>query len=119
VTVPLQFLADEDFKRKIVRGVRRRLLEVHVVRVQDVELAGEDDPVVLEWAAQRDRIILTHDVRTMPSHAYDRVTAGLRMPGVCVVPQSLPLGRTIEELVIVFACSTREDWDNQVRYLPL
>jgi hypothetical protein len=94
-------------------------LEVDVVRVQDVGLAGEEDPVVLDWAAQHDRIILTHDVRTMPSHAYDRIGAGLRMPGVCVAPQSLPLGRTIEELVIVLACSTTEDWENQVRYLPL
>jgi hypothetical protein len=118
VTVSLQFLADEDFRRKILRGLRRRL-EVDVVRVQDIDLSGKDDPVVLDWAAQHERIILTHDVRTMPSHDYDRVKAGLRMPGVCVVPQSLPLGLAIEELVIVSACSTKEEWESQVRYLPL
>jgi uncharacterized protein DUF5615 len=118
VTVTLRFLADEDFRRKIIRGLRRRL-DVDVVRVQDVDLAGEEDPVVLDWAAQQNRIILTHDVRTMPSYAYDRVVAGLRMPGVCVVPQSLPLGPVIEDLVIVLACSTEDDWENQVRYLPL
>jgi len=87
--------------------------------VQDVDLSGEEDPIVLEWAAQHDRIILTHDARTMPSHAYARVRAGLSMAGVCVVPQTLPMGRTIEDLVIVIECSTKEDWDNQVRYLPL
>jgi hypothetical protein len=118
VIVSLQFLADEDFRGKILRALRRRL-EVDVVRVQDVDLSGTGDPVVLDWAAQHGRIILTHDVRTMPSHAYDRVKIGLRMPGVCVVPQSLPMGSAIEELVIVSACSTKEDWENQVRYLPL
>ena len=43
-----------------------------VVRVQDVGLSGQRDPVVPAWAAQEDRVLLTHDVSTMTAHAYAR-----------------------------------------------
>jgi hypothetical protein len=40
----LRFAADENFNADIVRGLRRRLPEVDIVRVQDVGLSGADDP---------------------------------------------------------------------------
>ena len=58
----LRLAADENFNNDIVRGLLRLRLELDVVRVQDVGLSGADDPTVLEWAAQEERILLTHDV---------------------------------------------------------
>ncbi|GEM_PF-1452527 len=81
----LPMLADENFNNDIIRGVRRRLAAVDIVRVQDVGLAGADDPTVLKWAAENDRIVLTHDVSTMTRFAYDRVREGKPMPGVIEV----------------------------------
>lgn len=40
----LRFAADENFNADIVRGLRRRLPELDIVRVQDVGLSGADDP---------------------------------------------------------------------------
>ena len=51
--------------------------------------------------------------------ALARVTAGLAMPGVIAVAQSLPAGAAIEDLESIAECSTAEKWENQVRYLPL
>jgi predicted nuclease of predicted toxin-antitoxin system len=53
--MPLQFLADEDFRRRIVRGLSRRVSGLDLLRVQDVGLAGAADPIILEWAAQEGR----------------------------------------------------------------
>jgi hypothetical protein len=119
VSDKLRFLTDEDFRGKLLRGLKRRLPEANVVRVQDEGLLSAEDPVILEWAAQHDHIVLTHDADTMTHHAYARVAAGQRMPGVCVIPQSLGIGRAIEELLVVIECSVKEDWENQVRFLPL
>lgn len=58
----LRLLADEDFNNQIVRGILRRRPEIDIVRVQDVGLSETDDRVILEWAAQQGRILLTHDV---------------------------------------------------------
>jgi hypothetical protein len=114
----LALLADEDFDRRIVRGVRRGSREVDLVRVQEVGLSGAGDPAVLEWAAQTGRVLLTHDVTTMASHAYARVEAGLPMPGVCEIRQSAPLGRVIEDLLILIDCSREGEWEGQVLFLP-
>jgi hypothetical protein len=115
----MRLLTDEDFNRRILRGLRRRLPFLDVVRVQDVGLQTRPDPEVLEWAAQEGRILLTHDVTTMAKHAFNRVTAGLPMPGVVEVAQDLPIGDVIEELILFAECSLDEEWEGRVTYLPL
>ncbi|NEO15598.1 MULTISPECIES: DUF5615 family PIN-like protein [unclassified Moorena] len=54
-----RFLADENFNNQIVRGVLRQSPDIDIVRVQDVDLSGADDPTVLAWAAQEGRMVLT------------------------------------------------------------
>ncbi len=115
----IRFLTDEDFDNDILRGIVLRLSDLDIVRVQDVGLLGESDLVVLEWAARETRVLLTHDIRTMRRHAYARVEAGLPMPGVFVVPQSLPIGQAIEEVLLLAECSVEGEWEGQVRFLPL
>ena len=75
MSVTLRFLADEDFVNDIIRGMLRRLPGLDIVRAQDVGLSGALDPVVLEWAAQEGRVLLTRDVSTMTAHAYSRVSS--------------------------------------------
>ena len=115
----IAFLADENFHSAIIRGLRRREPDVDVVRVQDVGLSGADDVAVLAWAASHGRVLLTHDVKTIAEPAYERVDQGLAMPGVFVVPDSLPLGDAIRDLVLVAECSEEGEWENNVHYLPL
>lgn len=95
----LCLLADENFNNQIVRGILRRKPEIDIVRVQDVGLSNTDDRVILEWAAQQGRILFTHDVETMTRYAYDRVQAGLEMPGVFEISRSVPVGLAIEEII--------------------
>ena len=99
----LRLAADETFNGDIVRAVLRRKPEVDIVRVQDVGLSGADDPAVLEWAAREGRVLLTHDVRTMTRHAYERV----------------PVGSAIEDVLLLAELSLEGEWEGQVRYLPL
>lgn len=61
----LRFAADENFNNDIVRGLLRRKPNLDIVRVQDVGLAGADDPTILEWAAREGRILITQDVSTI------------------------------------------------------
>lgn len=115
----LRFLADENFNNNIIRGLLRRRPELDVVRVQDVGLYSEDDPTVLEWAAQEGRILLTHDVATITLYAYQRVEAKLAMPGVFEVSLDIPIGRAIEDILLLAECSFDDEWEGQVRYIPM
>ncbi|MEO8397702.1 MAG: DUF5615 family PIN-like protein [Chloroflexota bacterium] len=115
----MRFLADENFDNRILEGVVREHLDFDVLRVQDTEIYQADDPTVLAWAAQEGRILLTRDVNTMVGFAYERVEAGLPMPGVIEIRRETTIGETIAELLIVLGASTAADWENQVKYLPL
>ena len=115
----LLLVSDENFNNDILRGLLRRIPELDIVRVQDVGLRGADDPVVLEWAANEDRVVLTHDAATMASFAYDRVREGLSMPGVIEVADDLPIGQVIEDVLLLAEYSDKHEWEGQVVYLPL
>jgi hypothetical protein len=115
----LLLAADENFNGNIVRGLFRRQPALDLVRLQEVGLSGAEDPEVLAWAAREGRVLLTHDVSTMTRYAYERVQAGQPMPGVFEISRALPIGRAIEEILLLAECSLEEEWEGQVRYLPL
>lgn len=115
----LRLAADENFNSGIVRGLLRRRPDLDLVRVQDAGLSGADDVTGLAWSAGEGRVLLTHDVATMTRHAYDRVRSALPMPGVFEVSRRVPVGRAIDDLVLLVECSAEGEWEGQVRYLPL
>ncbi len=113
----VSFLADENFRGYITR---RLVAEgVDIVRAQDVGLYAEPDPVVLRWAAEEGRVTLSHDFGTLPHYAYERARSGLAMPGVVMVPQSMPAGQVISDIQLLAECSLEEEWNGRVLYLPL
>jgi hypothetical protein len=115
----LLLVADENFNNDIVRGLLRKKPDLDIVRVQEVGLRGADDPAILEWAANEGRVVLTHDAATMTYYAYERVRAGLPMPGVIEVADDLPLGQVIEDILLLAEYSNKGEWESQVIYLPL
>jgi len=115
----LPLAADENFNHDIVRGLVRREPDLDIVSIQDVGLSGADDAKVLDWAAQEKRVLLTHDVSTLTHYAYERVRAGLSMPGIFEVSRAVPLGRAIEDILLLAHCSLSGEWEGQIRYLPL
>jgi predicted nuclease of predicted toxin-antitoxin system len=72
----LSLLSDENLNGDIIRGLFLRQPNLDLVRVQDVGLIEVEDPVILAWAAENRRIILTHDRATMPDFAYERLVRG-------------------------------------------
>lgn len=109
-------LADENFNHRIVEALPSG---VRVLTVVDAGLRGADDPAVLDWAAANGCIVLTHDFRTMPAHAWERVQAGLPMPGVLMLDSMLAVGEAVAELTLLLECSEAAEWANHVVYLPL
>ena len=115
----IRLAADENFNRRVVRGLLRLKPDLDIVHVQEVGLSSADDPTVLEWAAREGRILLTHAKTTMTRHAFERVQNGLRMPGVCEVSRNLPIGVVIADILLLADFSLDGEWEGQVRYLPL
>jgi hypothetical protein len=102
-----------------VRGLSLRQADLDVVRVQDVGLSGSDDPDILAWAAENNRIVLTHDRATMADYAYERVAAGQEMAGVFILNDRFPVGRAIDEILLMVACSEQAEWSGRAVHVPL
>lgn len=115
----LYLLCDENLNRDIVRGLFLRRQNLDCLLAQDINLHGAADPVVLEWAADNNRIVLTHDRATMPAYAYSRVASEQPMPGRFVLNDRLPVRQAIDELLLIIDCSEQAEWSRLVLFLPL
>jgi len=115
----LRLLIDENFDQRILRGLRFQLPHLDYLVVQETGLKGLKDPPLLAWAAAHQRILVTHDVNTIPKYAYQRLRAGEPMTGVIIILEDLAIGIAIEELATLIECCEPEELDSQVKYLPI
>jgi predicted nuclease of predicted toxin-antitoxin system len=116
----LIILLSEDYCAAGVVGVwSPNPKSIDLVRVQDVGLSGEDDPTILAWAAEANRILLTHDVATITSFAYQRISKSLPMPGVIEVRTDAQVGRVIEDILLLIDCSLEGELEGTIYYIPL
>ncbi len=115
----LRLASDENFHGDIVRGLRRMLPDLDLIRIQDAGLSGMDDRDLLSWATSQNRILLTHDRATMPLYVAERFQRGLSVVGVFIVDDRASLGHLISELALAIQCSEQAEWQNLVVYFPL
>ena len=116
----MKWLADECFDNDIVRGLLRHAPDLDLIRAQDVpEIAGRDDETLLAWATQHKRAVLTHDLATMIPALLLQSRRALGCAPVVLVPDSLPIGLVIEDLLLLDRCARESDWTAGAIYLPL
>jgi hypothetical protein len=115
----LRLLINENFNQCILCGLRLCVPSLEAVIGQDTAMQGLQGPPLLQEAAILHRVLVTHDVKTISRHAYERVAAGEPMPGIIAPPDDLPIGQAIEQLHLVVVCLYENELENQVLYLPL
>jgi Domain of unknown function (DUF5615) len=114
-----QFLADHDLNEHIVAGILRREPALILIRARDIGMHERSDAEVLEYAAEQQLIVVSHDVNTMPAAAFTRIRTGLPVADLLMVKQSDPVGIIIDDLILIWSASEAEEWQNQVCFLPL
>ena len=110
-------LSDEDLRGGIVAGLLLHFPAIDLVRAQDVGLMGTPDPIILEYAASQNRVIVTHDRNTMTAHARDRMDQGRHMAGLIVLDQFINLSKAIQEVGTLALAGDSGDLDGQVLFL--
>jgi hypothetical protein len=91
---------------------------VDFLTAQGANLEGLPDPAVLAIAARVDRILVSHDHKTMPRH-FGEFLRDHQSPGVFLISQDLPIAIAVEALLLVWVASDASEWRNQLRYLPV
>ncbi len=116
----LRLASDADVHGDIVRGLRRRLPGIDLVRSQEALPEGTPDPEVLAWAAAENRVLITNDRNTMVGFAYERVASGEPMPGLIATTNGQSLGDAIDDILVIAELMPAEEIRQQVVvYIPL
>jgi len=103
--VNVRFLADEDLDSDIIYGLRAREPAIDILDAKKAGLRATKDPVLLELAEEQERIVLSHDRRTMTRYFRERLAAGKSNPGLFIVPQRRAVSEVIESLLLVWTAS--------------
>ena len=108
------FRADNDLDRDIVRGLLR--LEPKI-DFDAGPLNGLDDEAVLLIALREERILVTHDISTIPPLCF-RLREDRQLPGVLLTPQNYPIGKAVKRLHLIWVLTEAMEWPNRICYLP-
>jgi hypothetical protein len=117
--VKVRFLADADLNKAIVTGALRREPSLDFLTAHAAGLRRMTDLEVLALAAEQRRVLVSHDVGTMPAHFRTFRNAGKYSPGVFLIPQDLNLAMAIDELLVAWQASDAAEWKNRLVWLPL
>jgi hypothetical protein len=115
----VRFLTDENVDVVIVQGLRLRRSQIDIITAVQAGILGLPDPSVLAYAAEHDRILVSHDKRTMPGHFATFLMEGNQSPGVMLISRRLTIGQAIEALLLIWEASNQGEWRNLIAHLPL
>lgn len=76
------------------------------------------DSDVLDVARLSDRLLVSHDVTTMPLW-FDRCVEERGCAGLILVPNVLPIRNVIEDLLLIWYVTEAQEWVNRMEWLPL
>ena len=108
---------DENVEGQIVRGLRRRGIDILTVEADG--WGKRLDPDVLDRAGELGRVAFSRDEDFL-REAVRRQRAGERFLGVIYAHKlRVSLGRCIEDLELLAQAGFPEDFANRVYYLPL
>ncbi|MGO8818588.1 MAG: DUF5615 family PIN-like protein [Terriglobia bacterium] len=114
----LRLLIDENLDQRILRGLQLHCPGLVYAVVQETGLAGAPDATLLEWAAQNEYVLVTHDRGTMLRAAQQRMHSDRRVAGLVIIKKELPLSRAIHDLELLLECSAQGDVENQIVFIP-
>jgi len=113
----IPFQADADLRVPIIKGLKRREPAVDFTTAHEAGLAGLNDRAVLALAASNGRVLVSHDVSTMPEE-FSLFIQEQTSPGVILISQELSYREAIEGLLRVWSSTEAEDWENVLAFLP-
>ncbi len=114
----IRFQGDANFHGGIISGLRKAESSIDFRTSDEAGLRGVSDPQVLLAASSDERILVTHDRRTMRRY-FAELIQKQDCPGVFVIGQNLPIKKAIDELLLIWHTSEAEEWANPIIEIPL
>lgn len=114
----IRFQADADLSESIVWAVRREEPTIDFQTANEANLEGLGDDIVLALAASENRILLSHDRKTMPYHFGDFIQHQIS-PGVFIIRKRFEMSKVVDDIILVWSASEPDEWTNIISQIPL
>ena len=116
-----RFLIDENISPEYRTQLRRHepLLTVLVIGDEGVPARGTPDPEILEWCEKHQFNLITNNRESMPQHLSDHLAAGHHVPGIFTINLAVPMGKIIDELLLIAGASDEDEYIDEITYIPL
>ena len=118
-------LCDESTHGNLAKAFHRRTRlgeqpSVDVLRVGEPGAPpfGTQDPELLVWCEEYDRILVSDDRNTMPGHLAAHIASGRHSPGVLLLKNGFRIPRVVESVVLI-AVVEPELCRDRVVFIPL
>lgn len=121
--MPLRYLLDENQRgvlwTVIQRHNTRGIDAIDAVRVGDLPdlPLGSTDDVILQWAEQEQRILVTFDKSSMTRHLQEHLAAGNHCPGIFMISSDDKPLDVLDFLVLAAHASEPVEWRDWIKYL--
>lgn len=108
---PIRYLVDEHVPKAVVRGLRKR--GVDVITIPDAGLLGKQDEDLLGFAKEKDRVMMTQD------RDFLRLASELEgdHAGIVYAPQGRSIGELVRLLDLLAQVSNEEEMRGRVEYI--
>ena len=111
----IRFQADNDLDRRIIDAVIRLAPGCDFKTAPEAGFhTGTLDVKVLQIAAADNRVLISHDLKTMPTH-FGRFIERHSSPGVVVIRQEIAIRDAALWLQFFYDAGTSEDFVNSIR----
>ena len=114
----IKFQAGNDFDARIIRALKKLNPAIDFQTAPAVGFhLGTPDDQVLAVAADQGRILVSHDLQTIPHH-FGQFISSRSSPGVIIVSQSLSIKEAADWLLLIWEASEAEEYVNSIHRIP-
>ena len=116
-----RFLIDENISPEYRTQLLNHEPSLTVLAVGDegAPVRSTPDPEILVWCEQNQFSLITNNRKSMPRHLLDHLSAGHHVPGIFTINLEVPMGKIIDELILIAGASGEDEYIDQITYIPL
>ncbi len=114
----LRLLADSNLNHHLLTACRRRAKTIDFLSATKARIEKLSHTDLLKYAAEEDRILVTHDIDILPAKFTNYLGSGALSPGVFLLHPQTPIADATSWLELASFAADHTDWQDQILEIP-
>lgn len=117
----IRYLLDENVNPVLRSALLRENpnLTVWQIGLPGAPAFGTPDPEILIWCEENEFILVTNNRKSMPVHLAEHLASRSCANGILTLSESMSVGETVDDLILIASASELEEYRNLILYLPI